>query len=137
MSAIVLNGTTTSGSFTWTNTTGGNVRLVINYAGLATPDVNSTTYGIRFSVGSIQFISPTAIAVGKTLATFQVISSSSSNTALSNANNLVTISSNASSPVSSAIPTELYIPTSTSFSLTRLTGSQEYSYNILVLPEDG
>jgi|688.fasta_scaffold817873_1 hypothetical protein len=129
MAATVLNGTTSGGSISWTNNTGGNVRLIVNYFGQPTPDVYSQTYGIQIAIGNVIYRSPFSIVVGKNLA-FWSSGEVVSNTLVSNVPGGLGV-------YATAIPTELYITTATTLTLSRITGSGEYSYNLLLLPENG
>jgi hypothetical protein len=125
MAATVLNGTTSNGSISWTNNTGGNVRLIVNYFGNPTPASTNTSYGVQIAIGSATYRAPIATAVGKNLATYTTGTLSQ-----------VNMSAFGSSGDNS-LPVELYIPIATTLTLSRITGSGEYSYNLLLLPENG
>ena len=128
MAATVLNGTTSGGSISWTNNTGGNVRLIVNYFGNPAPLSTNTSYGIQIAIGSATYRAPVATAVGKNLATYSIGSSG-----VIAQHNMCSTTGNPDN----ALPVELYIPTLTTLTLSRITGSGEYSYNLLLLPENG
>ena len=136
MAATVLNGTTSGGSISWTNNTGGNVRLIINYFGTAGQAYYSTTYGIQISIGSAIFRSNYAAAIGKNLALFTSGQGPGDSVFAQHNMDISRVGADTTQYITS-IPLELYIPSSTTLTLSRITGSGEYSYNLLLLPEAG
>lgn len=137
MAATVLNGTTSGGSISWTNNTGGNVRLIINYFGTAGQAATSTTYGIQIAIGSAIFRSNYAAAIGKNLSYFTAGASGANSYIVTQLNMDISRIGGDPSQFFTTIPIELYIPSSTTLTLSRITGSGEYSYNLLLLPEAG
>lgn len=121
MAATVLSGT---GNVSYTNTTGGNVRVIINYFGVSNPSNNSTDYGIQISCGSAVIRSDDAAAIGKNLATFNTSSE-----------NMV-LRAGASTTLN-ALPLELALSTSQTIGISKITGSGTAQYNILIIPENG
>ncbi len=116
MAATVLRGRLGSGSsngtVNYTNTTGGNARLIINYA-----DSIASTANISMSWGGSASITESNVrAFGKYVA------------AASNLQNISVFSAN-SSP--QALPVEVYLQSTDTFSITC------NNYNIVVIPEDG
>jgi hypothetical protein len=116
MAATVLRGKlgsgSTNGTYTYTNSTGGNVRIIINYA-----DTIASSAAISLSWGGSASITETNVrAFGKNVA------------AASNLQNISVFSTN-SSP--QALPVEIYLQSTDSFSITC------NNYNIVVIPEAG
>jgi hypothetical protein len=117
MASTVLSGTS---NVTYTNNTGQNVRVVINFAQTTSTGLNmswSATGGGTVSVTS------TLTSIGRNLA-FYEYSSLSANNAIS------------SSTTDGALPTEIMLAAGQTFSLSSsaLTVS---SYNIVIIPEAG
>jgi hypothetical protein len=110
MASQVLSG---SSNVSYTNNTGQNVRIVINYMSGVTSG-GSTTLTVNWAG-----VSATGLfnAIGRNLATSGIISTAN--------NGLITSSSN------SALPTELMLAPSQTFSA--ICGA----YNIVVIPEAG
>lgn len=108
MAATVLSG---SSNVTYTNTTGQNVRVVINY--MRTPTAMTWTGGASITNSNV-------LAIGRNLAY---------NTSASSGNNLVNIPG--SDTVETAFPTEIMLATGQTFSATCTT------YNIIIIPEAG
>lgn len=134
MAAIVLaNKTGGAGSITWSNNTGENVRVIINYFGVGDAE-DSTSRGISLST-SINFNinnliqAPYAVAIGKNLGSNNVYAPSVGSNNLVNAKNF--------SNYQSAIPVEFFLPAGYTFSLSRITGTASFQYNIVIIPENG
>jgi len=116
MAATVLRGKlgtgSSNGTVNYTNTTGGNVRLIINYV-----DSIASTANISMSWGGSANITETNVrAFGKYVAS------------ASNLQNISVFSTN-SSP--QALPVEIYLQPADTFSITC------NNYNIVVIPEVG
>ena len=119
MAAQVLSGT---GNVSYTNSTGQNVRIVINY--LATPDVQSTTIsfqGVSCSLASRQ-------SIGKTLA-WSGANPSGGQSAWTGEHG----------GSSSAVPLEIALSNGETFSITfqSIHGVTQGKYNIIIIPEAG
>jgi hypothetical protein len=125
MAATILSGT---GNVSWTNNTGGNVRVVVNYFG--SNNVASTTNGVGISIsaGGPTFTASFAKAIGKNLA----FSGGAASLGYVS-NNMIVNDTNESTQ--QALPIEFYVPATQTFSITLSNGTA--SYNILILPEDG
>lgn len=140
MAATVLNGNTGSGgSLTWTNNTGGNVRVIVNYFGSTDSQV-ATDRGIQLSIGTATVSAPYAVAMGKNLGMhsgFFGTSQASSNPGYAAASWSNLVLAPGYTTYQSAIPVEFYIAASSSFTLSRITGTNPFHYNILVIPENG
>jgi hypothetical protein len=105
MAATILSGT---GNVSWTNSTGNNVRVIINYFGTSNITSSSSGEGISMNAGTAIFTVPPARRE-EYLSDF--------------------------GRISTALPTEVYLQNTRSITIT-LTGGTA-SYNILILPEDG
>jgi hypothetical protein len=112
MAATILSGT---GNVSWTNNTGGNVRVVINYFGVNNVTSTTSGFGISMNAANALMTAPQSRAFGKTIRKEEYLTDFGK--------------------ISTALPTEVYIPNTRSLTLT-LTGGTA-SYNILILPEDG
>ena len=132
MAATVWAGT---GNFTYTNSTGGNVRVIINYFGPTTPNGDSTDYGIQISAGGATITSANAVAIGKNLGTGQWYASGSTGTSQSFAANGMVIRGSLTVPT--GLPLEVCLATTQSISISKITGAGTAQYNILVIPENG
>jgi hypothetical protein len=137
MASEVRSGT---GNFTYTNSTGQNVRVVINYM-----RSNSTT-GLALSWsattgGTVSANSGSVSAMGRNLA-FYVASSSQTASSLfssggsvsvtSSANNMIPFDSASAELANSALPTEIMLAAGQTFS-----ASNCGAYNIVIIPEAG
>lgn len=134
MAATILSGT---GNVSWTNNTGENVRVVINYFGAN--DAGSTTNGLGISMnaGGAIFLASATKAFGKNLAFSGGYAGAEASVTYNN-HNLITGLSNLTRPevtTAQALPTEVYLSDTRTLSIT-LTGGTA-SYNILIIPEDG
>jgi hypothetical protein len=121
MAATVLSGT---GNVTYTNSTGQNVRVVVNFALITTKvtDYNLTMSWSATAGGTVSI--PTGFAgIGRNIA----FSSSSTNFT----NDAVIGSGNKEN----ALPTEIILAPGQTFSLT--AGANSMSYNIVFIPEAG
>jgi hypothetical protein len=130
MAATVLSG---DGSFTYTNTTGGNVRVIINYYTNYRSTNNGTSHflmswgtpTVSIDSGSGQAITTQVITFGRNLA------HSTGGIAIS-ANNM--LGSNATA----ALPTEIMLPPGQTFTVTAKDSARPLGpYNIVVIPEAG
>lgn len=131
MAATVLTGT---GTFSYTNSTGGNVRVIINYFGPTAPNGDGTDYGIQISAGGATIISSNAVAIGKNLATGQWYIGGSTGSQSSIAANMV-IKGSLTYPT--GLPVELALASTQSITISKITGSGLAQYNILIIPENG
>jgi hypothetical protein len=134
MAATVLNGT---GTANYTNSTGGNARVIINYFGSSNAGDSSKGYGISLTIGTFSLTSTYAAAIGKNLATNSGILQTYSTTSVAgfgNAMNMVTIDGYEN--VNQALPVEFYLPASQTFSMSLGNGGTA-QYNILIIPEAG
>lgn len=129
MASQVLSGT---GSVSYTNNTGQNVRAIINYIGwTASGGANSTLTitwgGSGQAVGIIT--TGTSAAIGKNLAYHNTTTSSgkmtSANASVSSVNSSL-----------SGLPTELMLSSTQLLSVSTNSGSIT-GYNILIVPENG
>ena len=128
MAAQVLSG---SGNVSYTNSTGQNVRLVINYLETASLDGDTT---LSFPGNAIT-IAPYSI-YGKTLA----YQSQESGTVSSNQSMSVdgTAGSTAGSGVVHYVPLEIAIANGETFSINNASSSSYIEgYNIIIIPEAG
>jgi len=127
MASIVLSGNETTTSVAWTNNTGENVRIIINFlsiGGSGTGGGGSMNWG-----GGATISFPQRVIMGRNIAAVYT----------SNANGLSTQNVN-SIPTGSfdGAPTELALANGDTFSLTNSVGSSvTYIYNILIIPESG
>jgi len=120
MASQVLSGGNTQ-TFTYTNNTGQNVRIVINFCSIQT----SVNYGTMSWAGvnlSLPFNS--SCSFGRNLAY--------SYTSTGHGNNMYFPTT-----TGGAIPTELMIANGQSFAINANTGGNIYAYNIVVIPENG
>ena len=127
MASQVLSGTA---NVSYTNNTGQNVRVVINY--MANPT------NISWGPAMVQAVSGTIIAIGRNLAfSAGVYSSTTQGVALAmSSNNMVMFNQQANNDIgqelnNNALPTELMLASGQVFSAT--CGA----YNIVVIPEAG
>ena len=121
MAAQVLSGT---GALTYTNNTGENVRIVINFLRIGSSDGGMTWGG----GASITLVSDCTI--GRNIAFLDTINTSLGGIAGQNA------FTNHAGGFEGA-PTELALANGDTFSLTDGGGSTSNTYNILVIPESG
>jgi hypothetical protein len=127
MAATVLNGT---GTVNYTNSTGGNVRVIINYFGSSNPGDYTKGFGITIAAGGSSFTAQYAAAIGKNLALNSGISGING---YGNASNMVVTDSNEAQ--NNALPVEFYLSSSQTFNATLSGGTAQY--NIVVIPENG
>jgi len=120
MASQVLSG---SSNPSYTNTTGQNVRVVINFM-QGSPTISGTAITMSWS-GSATLFSNTVLAIGRNLAFNGGIAASG----YTNGNNAV--AAEYSEIVQFAFPTEIMLAPGQSFSATCST------YNIVVIPENG
>lgn len=121
MAATVLSGT---GNVTYTNSTGQNVRVVINYM----EGPQDSSYGWNMSWGGVT-IGTNLSAIGRNLAVVNYLSGSGSLT-LQNA--FATVFRNG------VVPTEIMLAPGQTFSTTKSNPSYPLgAYNIVVIPEAG
>ena len=113
MSATILSGT---GNVSWTNNTGGNVRVVINYFGASDVYTPAQGQGISMNAANAIINAPQARAFGKSIRREEYMTVGQDR-------------------ISTALPTEVYIPHTRSITLALSGGTA--SYNILIIPEDG
>ena len=124
MASQVLSGT---GNVTYTNNTGQNVRVIVNYCSLSTPSVSS----FLVSWGSGASATAQAYAFGRSLAT-GFVSLTGTAGAVSTQNILPAGNG------SSALPTEIMLSSGQTFSITTTNSSYPIaSYNIVIIPEAG
>jgi hypothetical protein len=139
MASEVRSGT---GNFTYTNSTGQNVRVVINYM-----RSNSTT-GLSLSWsattgGTVSAGGASVSAMGRnlafyaafsaqTVAAFPILSSGGSISLTSSANNMIPFDSATAELANSALPTEIMLAPGQTFS-----ASNCGAYNIVIIPEAG
>lgn len=117
MASQVLSGT---GNVTYTNSTGQNVRLVINY--MSGTNIALSWTSASTGTGTASFTG--AVTFGRSLATSNFISGSGS---YDSQNMFSSSSSN-----NGSLPTEIMIATGQTFSATGVT-----SYNMIAIKEDG
>jgi len=124
MASQVLSG---SSNPSYTNTTGQNVRVVINFMqGTPSPATSPGYYAITMSwSGGATITSNVALAIGRNLA----FNSGTATSAYTTGNNAVAAESN--EIFQFAFPTEIMLAPGQSFSATCST------YNIVVIPENG
>jgi hypothetical protein len=127
MAATVLTGT---GTVNYTNSTGGNVRVIINYFGSSNPSDSLKGYGITIAAGGASFAATYAVAIGKNLA---LNSAQGSVNGFGNAINMVV--ADLYEQMNHALPVEFYLSSSQTFSATLSNGTAQY--NILIIPEAG
>lgn len=132
MAATVLNGT---GNTTWSNNTGGNVRVIINYFGSSNVSDSTKGYGISLSIGTMAITAPLASAVGKNLSLSSGGASTTYTSSYANSINMVVLNDIISETTQQALPIEFYLAANQTFSITLSGGTAQY--NILVVPEAG
>lgn len=133
MASQVLSG---NGSVSYTNNTGQNVRVVINFLGYNSPSY----YGIDITWSNASIRSSYANAIGRNLA----ISGGGAQTGLSvYANNMSPVDSSVAGIgaefYNGALPTELMLAPGQTFTATGTAtgGSGTLQYNIVIIPENG
>lgn len=123
MASQVLSG---SRNPSYTNNTGQNVRIVINYM--------NSSQGITLNWAGVSASAPNATAIGRNLA-FHVGAGSETPTTTGTlsimANNMAIFESGAAQRVNEALPTEIMLAPNQSFSASCNV------YNIVVIREDG
>jgi len=120
MAATVLSGTS---NITYTNSTGGNARVIINYMASPTAMTWTTTAG-----GTATITATNVRAIGRNLAFSNGIVSASPSSLT--ANNM-SIDDLVTEHLSTTLPTEIMLATGQTFSATCTT------YNIVIIPEAG
>jgi hypothetical protein len=132
MAATILSGT---GNVSWTNNTGGNVRVIIYYFG--TNNVASTTNGIGISInaGGAIITASSVKAIGKNLAFSYGYLSNTHPSSSFVQNNMASRIVEDHNTLPQALPTELVLANTKTLSITLTSGTA--SYNILIIPEDG
>lgn len=128
MAATVLNGT---GNVSWTNNTGGNVRVIINYFGANSADGTTNGKGITMNVGGATISAQYTKVIGKNLGLHSG-SLPSGNIAAFGQN--LTVSSE-DFTAEQALPVEFYLASTQRITIT-LTGGTA-SYSIVIIPENG
>lgn len=118
MASQVLSGT---GNVTYTNSTGQNVRIVINY--MSGTNIALSWTSASTGTGTASYTG--AVTFGRNLASSNYISGSGSY-------NFQNMYSSSASSTNGSLPTELMLASSQTFSATGST-----SYNIVVIKEDG
>jgi len=130
MAATILSGT---GNVSWTNNTGGNVRVVINYFGANAAESLTNGQGISMNAGGAVISASLVKAFGKNLAFSGGFLSGTHPSQTYQSFGMIVPSG--SGFTSQALPTEVYIPHTRSITLALAGGTA--SYNILIIPEDG
>jgi len=121
MASQVLSG---SGNVSYTNNTGQNVRVIINYA--------SANHGLTVSWAGVSATSTYARAIGRNLA-FSADTSSFSGSVSYTASNMIVLSGYEAQET--ALPTEVMLAAGQTFSIS--SPFTVGSYNIVVIPEAG
>jgi hypothetical protein len=145
MAATVLTGT---GDFSYTNSTGGNVRVIINYFGAINPSDRGTFpsefLGIQIWTAGATIISYNATALGRSLATasFQIVPQAANvpvayDSSINMSVKAGSIGSDNSQAGVGVLPTEIYLAPTQAMSISKLSGYSVAQYNILVIPENG
>lgn len=130
MAATVLAGT---GNVSYTNNTGGNVRVIVNYFGANSADGTTNGKGISMNIAGATISAQYTKAIGKNLALQGGYARDSTSSISLYAQNLAT-DLNAVN-YQQALPIEFYLATTQSMSITLSGGTA--SYNVLVIPEAG
>jgi hypothetical protein len=127
MASTILNG---SNNLTYTNNTGQNVRIVINY--MQTADTSTGSIGLSWGNGA-SAAAATATAFGKNVAfsTGMISDVKNSKYNIINANGMIPFESGPSQHTTQALPSEIMLAPGQTFSAT--CGA----YNIVVIPEAG
>jgi hypothetical protein len=134
MAATVLTGT---GTANYTNSTGDNVRVIINYFGSSNSSNDSLGYGISLVVGSASFTAPGATSIGKNLALNSgFLASSTTQIAFGNSINMTVRNNSTDEVENQSLPVEFYLQSGQTFSMSLGNGGTA-QYNILVIPEAG
>jgi hypothetical protein len=135
MAATVLNGT---GTVNYTNSTGGNARVIINYFGSSNVGDSSKGYGISLTIGTFSLTSTYAAAIGKNLALTSgsnyKVNTPGYGYGYSNSYNMAV--SDTAEEFQTALPIEFYLVSNQTFSMSLGNGGTA-QYNILVIPENG
>jgi len=132
MSATILSGT---GNVSWTNNTGENVRVVINYFGANDAGSATNGLGISMNAGGAIFLASAAKVFGKNLATSGGRTGSETSQVFVSENMITSSSTGIIAFAPQALPTEVYLSDTRTLTIT-LTGGTA-SYNILIIPEGG
>jgi hypothetical protein len=121
MAAQVLHG---SGNVTYTNSTGQNVRVVINYLSIRTGGVNSINITANGSTWSQQLAG--SATYGKTIGY-----------RIDGTNVGQNVYTSSSSPTSEGCPLEFALDNGGTFSINSTTTPSFNQYNIIIIPEAG
>jgi len=132
MASTILSGT---GNVSWTNNTGGNVRVIIYYFGANNVASTTNGLGISMNAGGATITAAFTKAVGKNLASSYGYLSSTHSSSSFVQNNMASRIADDHNTFPQALPTELVLANTRTLSIT-LTGGTA-SYNILIIPEDG
>lgn len=124
MASQVLSG---SSNVSYTNNTGQNVRIVINYMAGRTLTPPSPSTEIQMNYAGVNINAFYVLAIGRNLAFNNGLNSSS---AISS-NNATTVDTGGSEQINFALPTELMLAPGQTFS------ASCGAYNIIVIPEAG
>ncbi len=124
MAAQVLSG---SGNVTYTNTTGQNVRIVINYVNILTGAGNGT---MSFQGVTVSLIAGTSY--GKTLALRDNFGGGTGASATQ-----TMAAQTGGESVRTAVPLEIAVATGETFSITHTDSTRIDGYNCIIIPEAG
>ena len=124
MASEVFSGTS---NFSYTNSTGQNVRIIVNYARAS--NVNNVTMSWG-SAGAVSISYNNVGAFGRNLASFVSNSNSTGYPVSIAANNVSPTANNTEDTI--AFPTEIMISNGHTFSLSNIN-----AYNIAIIKEDG
>lgn len=123
MASEVFSGTS---NFSYTNSTGQNVRIIINYARASNANNVTMSWG---SSGAVSISYNNVGAFGRNLASF-ISNIDSTNSVSISANNVATTANNTEDTI--AFPTEIMISNGNTFALSNIN-----AYNIVIIKEDG
>lgn len=132
MASQVFSGT---GNFSYTNNTGQNVRVVINFAGW-----KNNNSGMNISWGNVSISDSGVISLGRNLA-FSISNGTYGGGGFYgvSSNNMLAVGGGSSGvTIRSALPTEIMLANNQTFAITPSTNnSPDFIYNIVIIPENG
>lgn len=124
MASEVFSGTS---NFSYTNSTGQNVRIIVNYARASNTNNVTMSWG---SVGAVSISYNNVGAFGRNLASFISFVNTDTGSVSITANNVVPTSNSIEDTI--GFPTEIMISNGHTFSLSNIN-----AYNIAIIKEDG
>jgi hypothetical protein len=124
MASEVFSGTS---NFSYSNSTGQNVRIIINYARASNANNVTMSWG---SAGAVSVAYNNVGAFGRNLASFVSLINTNTDPVAISANNVAPTTNDTGDTI--AFPTEIMISNGHTFSLSNVN-----AYNIVIIKEDG